>query len=178
LDWITLSEINNYGFEVQRKRSGEAQFITIPNSFTPGHGTTNEPHHYSFVDSTTTPGNWGYRLKQIDLDGAVSYGPEVMVELLTGVDEKPIPTAFALHQNYPNPFNPVTTIRFDLPVAGRVTLKLFNVLGQEVATLKNEKLEAGYHSIDFNASLLSSGVYFYTLKTDGYVRTKKMILTK
>jgi hypothetical protein len=178
VEWMTLSEINNYGFEVQRKRMGEAQFIAIPNSFTPGHGTTNEPHHYSFVDSTVTLGNWKYRLKQIDLDGTVSYGPEVVVELLTGMDEKPIPTAFALHQNYPNPFNPVTAIRFDLPVAGHVTLKVFNVLGQEVVTLTNEKLEAGYHSVDFNAGLLSSGVYFYTLKTGGHVSTKKMILTK
>lgn len=89
-----------------------------------------------------------------------------------------IPKEFALHQNYPNPFNPTTLIKYDLPVSGLVTLKVFDVLGREVLTLVNEEQEAGKHSTEFNSQNLSNGVYFYSLKTAKYNSVKKMILNK
>jgi hypothetical protein len=90
-----------------------------------------------------------------------------------------VPASFSLHQNYPNPFNPSTTITFDLPRSGRVALKIFNVLGQEVATLLDEVKEAGGYSVRFDASKLASGTYVYQLKTEaGIASVKKMMLLK
>ena len=178
LDWVTLSEVNNYGFQIQRKRTTDPDFQTLPNSFVAGHGTTNEPHSYSFIDTMASAGQWVYRLKQIDLDGTIHYGPEVVVDVLTSVGEGSLPTVFALYQNFPNPFNPTTAIRFDVPRLSHVSLMVYNVLGQELMTLVNEIRKPGKYQALFNASSLSSGVYFYKLKTDGYTGTKKMILTK
>jgi hypothetical protein len=178
LDWVTLSEVNNYGFEIQRKQTGDPEFQTLPNSFVSGHGTTNEPHSYSFIDSTVSSGQWSYRLKQIDLDGTVHHGPEVIVDLLTGVEEGTVPAAFALYQNFPNPFNPTTSIRFDVPRLSHVNLIVYNALGQDVMTLVNEVRRPGKYQALFNADRLSSGVYFYKLTIGGDVSTKKMILTK
>jgi hypothetical protein len=88
------------------------------------------------------------------------------------------PDEFALSQNYPNPFNPSTTIRFDIPISSFVTLKVYNIVGQEVATLVNEKREAGRYKIDFNASNLASGMYFYRLTADNFVSTLKFIFIR
>ena len=162
LDWTTLSEINNYGFEAQRRPGAQGEFQTIPNSFVPGHGTTNEPHTYAYTDTTTSAGQWRYRLKQTDLDGTIHFGPEVTV-LVTGVEETRIPTVFALQQNYPNPFNPSTTLRYQLPREAHVTLRIWTALGQEVATLVDRVEEAGYKSVVWRAENVSSGVYFYRL---------------
>jgi hypothetical protein len=89
-----------------------------------------------------------------------------------------IPAKYDLSQNYPNPFNPTTNINFELPFDGKVSLKIFDMTGREVASLVNEVKTAGYYSINFNASNLSSGVYFYNLKTDNFTMTKKMMLIK
>ena len=90
-----------------------------------------------------------------------------------------IPAEYSLSQNYPNPFNPSTKIQYALPVEGSVTLKVFNILGQEVMTLINNKLEpAGRHEVTFNASNLPSGIYLYHIQADGFVQVKKMILLK
>ena len=96
---------------------------------------------------------------------------------VTGPDGA-IPVEFALHQNYPNPFNPTTTISFLLPQSGNVVLKVVNMLGQEVATLVNEKRDAGSHTVTFDASSLTSGVYFYTLASRDFVAARKMLLIK
>ncbi len=178
LDWMTISETNNYGFEVQ-KRLGEAgTFQTIENSFVPGHGTTLEPHWYTFTDPTTTPGDWRYRLKQIDLDATVHYSEPIAISVPTGVDNTGEPAAFMLEQNYPNPFNPSTTIGFSVPDAGIVSLKVFDVLGREVATLVNEVRQPGQHSVTWNASNAPSGVYFYRLDAAGLTQTRHMVLMK
>ncbi|MBS3945057.1 MAG: T9SS type A sorting domain-containing protein, partial [Melioribacter sp.] len=89
-----------------------------------------------------------------------------------------IPAEFKLEQNYPNPFNPSTKIEYQLPKDGRVTIKVFNVLGQEVRTLLDEVKSAGYYTIEFKSNGLSSGIYFYSLFTENYKMIKKMVLLK
>lgn len=95
------------------------------------------------------------------------------------VNEEPgIPTVFALHQNYPNPFNPTSTIRYDLPHSSDVAIRLYDVLGREVSTLVNEKQEAGFRQVAWDATNFASGVYFYRLQTDEFVAVKKLLLLK
>lgn len=174
LSWITATEINNSGFDVERKtEDGEWNKIT----FIQGNGTTTEAKHYSFSDDVRelNSSKLFYRLKQIDFDGTFKYSNEVEVDIN-------LPARFQLNQNYPNPFNPVTTIKYELPFRSSVTLKIFDILGKEVETLVNEEKDAGYYQISFDASSvsggLSSGIYFYILQTENYFATKKMILLK
>ncbi len=112
-----------------------------------------------------------YRLKQMDYDGTFSYSNAINIEIST-------PREFALMQNYPNPFNPSTIISFQIPKSGLVSLKIYDVLGIEIATLLNEEKNPGKYEIDFNASYLSSGIYFYTLRAGNFISIKKMILIK
>ncbi len=163
LEWTTLSEINDYGFYVQRRGPSEAAYTELAQSFVPGHATTLIPQEYAFEDTTVSGGTWNYRLRQVDLDGTSHYSSSIAVALTTGVANTLIPTTVSLAQNYPNPFNPSTMIRYELPKASHVTLRVFNTLGQEVATLVDEAQEPGYKSVLFQASRLSSGVYFYRL---------------
>jgi hypothetical protein len=178
LNWATVSETNNYGFEVQKSRDTTNNYQTIPNSFVPGHGTTNEPHSYSFVDNTASTGMWFYRLRQIDLDGSVHFTEGIQVDVLTGVSEKPLPKEFALDQNYPNPFNPSTNIEYAVPRESRVQLEVYNLLGQRVATLVDETKPAGYYTASFNAVGFSSGLYFYRMTAGETSFLKKMMLVK
>jgi hypothetical protein len=178
LDWTTLTEINNYGFEIQKAPDEPINYQTVPASFVPGHGTTNVPQHYSYTDATASLGTWYYRLKQIDLDGTVHYSDAVQVDVLTGVEEQRVPTAFALDQNYPNPFNPSTVISYSLPVEARVKLEVFSTLGERVATLVDENTSAGYYSARFDATGLTSGVYFYRFQAGDYVESKKLLLLR
>jgi len=172
LQWITGSETNNKGFEIQR--SDGNQLVTI--GFVDGFGTTTETQVYTFSDKSVEVGSYTYRLKQIDFDGTFEYSNVVEVDVTA-------PTVFSLDQNYPNPFNPSTQIAFRLAVDSKVSLKVFNILGQEVATLVNSNLVAGGHSISFDASALNSGVYLYRIEAAGidgsnFVDIKKMTLTK
>jgi hypothetical protein len=172
LSWATASEANNHGFEIQR--SSGSEFVTI--AFVDGHGTTTESHTYSYTDNNLNSASYTYRLKQVDFDGTFEYSNAIEVNVNT-------PNEFVLDQNYPNPFNPSTMISFRLAVDSKVSLKVFNVLGQEVATLLNGNLVAGSHQVDFNASALNSGVYLYKIEATGndgtnFTSVKKMILTK
>lgn len=178
LKWSTASETNNYGFEVQKSLDSSNVYETIANSFIAGHGTSVEAHSYSFTDGDVKPGVWYYRLKQTDLDGTVHYSDRIQATSLTGVTDRPLPTAFALDQNYPNPFNPSTTIEFALPKDARVSLDVYNVIGQRVASLVNEVRQAGYHSVQFNAGQLASGLYIYRIAAGDVTMVKKMMLTK
>ena len=169
----SAATINNAGFEIQRK-SGHGEFIPI--GYKKGAGTTSERNVYSYTDSKLDAGNYTYRLKQIDYDGSFAYSKEVEADI-----SKPI--NFSLAQNYPNPFNPSTKIDFSIPVDSKVMLKVYNVLGEEVTSLLNSNISAGNYSIDFNASNLNSGVYFYRLEASGidgyhFSTIRKMILTK
>jgi uncharacterized protein (TIGR03790 family) len=177
LKWSTVTETNNYGFEIQRKADGDADYKSLPGAFVPGHGTTLEPHSYSYVDVSVPPGTVSYRLKQIDLDGTFAYhGPVEVVNNSGGIRSGTGRASLA--QNYPNPFNPTTRIEFLLPRADRVTLKVYNALGQEVATLVDGMIEAGTHMTMFDGGSLASGLYIYQLKTSDFTSTQKMLLVK
>ncbi len=173
LTWTTATETNNSGFEIQRSVNGK-NFNKI--GFVRGQGNTPEKSNYSFTDKPAGPSTYFYRLKQIDFSGSFSFSDVVKINMLA-------PNSFALLQNYPNPFNPTTSISFTLSVDSKVSLKVFNVLGQEVASLLNSTISAGQHQITFNASNLNSGVYFYQIKVNGidgstYNAVRKMMLTK
>jgi hypothetical protein len=169
LSWSTATELNNHGFEIKRS-SDKTNWRTM--GFREGKGTTSEPQHYSYSDilSDVASSQLYYRLKQIDFNGSFEYSDIVEVEIA--------PSVFSLSQNYPNPFNPGTAISYQLPVNSFVTLKVYDVLGNEVAALVNEQKPAGEYEVEFNASELGSGIYFYQLKAGSFVETKKMMLLK
>jgi len=174
LNWATVSETNNFGFEIERKLifdSNEGEWLTI--GFEDGYGTTTEPNEYSYVDdiSNVNVTSLSYRLKQIDFDGSFEYSEEVLVANPALVD-------YTLSQNFPNPFNPVTAISYGVPVNTFLNLKVCNSLGEEVAVLVNEEKLTGNYEVEFNASNLSSGIYFYRLQAGDFVQTRKMILLK
>ena len=173
LNWNTSTEVNNYGFEIERK-VGNAQ-STIYNyekiGFINGNGNSNSPKSYSYQDHSVSAGKYLYRLKQIDNDGQYEYSEAIEIDL-------GLPTEYELTQNYPNPFNPSTKISWQSPVNSHQTLKIYDVLGNEVATLVDEFREAGSYEVEFDASSLSSGIYFYKLQSGNYLETKKMILLK
>ncbi len=171
LSWRTNTEVNNYGFEVERcVLSAERQaWETI--GFVSGNGNSNSPKSYSFIDDNVNAGTYCYRLKQIDNDGQSEYSKVVEVSFIKQTD-------FSLEQNFPNPFNPNTSIKFSLPETGNVKLTIYNLLGQEIATLVNGVKEAGTHTINYNAEELNSGIYIYKLEADSFVQTKKMTLIK
>lgn len=178
LTWSTATETNNSGFEILCSTENEDWNKM---GFVPGQGTTTETQHYCFTDNDVKPGKYQYRLKQIDYDGTFEYSQIVEVVI-------PFVNEFSLSQNYPNPFNPVTKIKYNIPQnvrreTGNVSLKIYDVLGREIATLVNEEKPAGEYEFEFNSLSvegrnLPSGVYLYQLKAGNFVETKKMILLK
>jgi hypothetical protein len=181
LNWRTLSEINNYGFFVHRASASDSIWSELPNSFIPGHGTTNEPHDYAFTDNTVTNGSWMYKLKQVDLDGTIHFTEPIIVAGVTAVGEQieRAPLEFALFQNYPNPFNPTTRIRFSVEKTDRAALDVYNILGQHVATLFDDVAKAGqYYRVQFDASKLASGMYMYRLHSGKRSELKKLLHLK
>jgi hypothetical protein len=178
LSWTTASEVNNYGFWVQRRAGDDSAFRDLPGSFISGHGTTNNPQEYSYLDSVGSAGEYEYRLKQVDLDGTVHYPKAVKIEIKKQAATALIPTEFSLSQNYPNPFNPTTTITYDLPVSSMVRVGVFDLLGREVSVLVNEWKKAGVHEVKFDASGISSGVYLCRLQAGDFVDTRKLVLVR
>jgi hypothetical protein len=168
LNWSTATEINNQLFEVQRSFEG-SDFATV--GFVNGKGTTTERQYYIYRDKILADGKYHYRLKQIDYLGRYEYSDIIEIELR-------VFNFYLLEQNYPNPFNPVTTIGYGIKEKSNVKITVLNSIGEEVAMLVNEEKESGYHTIEFKASALPSGVYFYQLKAGDFVGTKKMILLK
>jgi hypothetical protein len=173
IKWQTSTETNNRGFEVQKsqksKVKSQTDWLTV--SFVEGNGTTTEVNEYIYRDKIEKPGSYYYRLKQIDFDGTTTYSPEIEVDITR-------PTEFTLMQNYPNPFNPATTIRFTIPVKTDLVIAVYNSLGEKVSDLFKGEMEVGYHQVKFDASNLSSGVYFYRFESKQFVDVKKMVLTK
>jgi len=160
-----ISEINNYGFYIERRPEGQSGFTELTNAFIPGHGTTLEPQSYSYTDMSATPGVWYYRLRQVDLDGSVNYTDAVKADVVvTGVTET-APCSLRSRRTNPNPFNPVPEIQISVdndrpsrlgcvqharpeksPASSMALLKL------EVPTV-----------VQFDAARLASGVYLYRL---------------
>ncbi len=183
LKWETATEVNNYGFDVERRVKTEtevgkqesAELSWEKVGFVEGHGNSNSPKLYSFTDKNLVGGSkFMYRLKQLDIDGTYKYSDEVEVEVL--------PTKYELFQNYPNPFNPTTNIKFSLPEDAKVAINIYNVLGEKVGQLLNEDLKAGFHQVEFSTNSvgyrLASGVYLYTIESKNFSQVKKMILMK
>lgn len=168
LNWTTITENNNSGFEVQRRNESK-DWKTL--SFIPGHGTTTEPSNYSYQDAINSSGKIEYRLKQIDFNGTFEYSDIVEIEVTPVLE-------YQLAQNYPNPFNPSTVISFTVAERSNISLSVFNILGEQVATLVNGMKDAGNYQVEFNAVDLPSGMYVYRLEAGNFVSTRKMMLLK
>ena len=170
MNWQTATEMNNRGFEIQR-RVGNFNWQTI--GFLKGNGTTTQIQSYAYSDNLEgliSNGKVFYRLKVIDFNGSYEYSTEVVVNLA--------PEKFELAQNYPNPFNPYTKISWQSPVGSHQTLRVYDVLGNEVTKLVDEYQDAGSYEVEFNASNLASGIYLYRLEAGNSVLSKKMLLVK
>ncbi|MCP5062360.1 MAG: T9SS type A sorting domain-containing protein [Ignavibacteriae bacterium] len=169
LNWETVTEVNNYGFKIERKpETGNWSKL----GFVAGHGNSNSIKKYSYIDnSISVSGKYQYRLKQIDIDGQFEYLQSIEVEV-------GIPTEFEVKQNYPNPFNPTTTISFSIPEKENVKVVIYNMLGEVVKTLANKEYEAGNYKLEFDASNFSTGTYVYRVSAGKNVEVKKMILLK
>jgi hypothetical protein len=170
LKWATASELNNHGFEVERSTDGK-EFYTV--AFIQGAGTTTEGKEYSYTDNVEYKGGetFYYRLKQVDLDGTIEYSNIVEVEF-------DVPKDFVLHQNYPNPFNPTTIIKYAVPKTSLVSIKVYDLTGQEVATLVNEVKEVGTYEVKFDAHNLASGVYIYRMIAGNFTSVRKFNVLK
>jgi hypothetical protein len=173
LNWSTATETNNFGFQVERTfvPSDYRNISWQEVSFVKSAGTSTEVKKYSFVDENLKPGAYLYRLRIIDNDGSFTYSNVINVEVET-------PAVYALEQNYPNPFNPSTTVAFTMPEAGFVSVKVYNTLGKEVAVLVSGHKDAGTHELQFNAADLPSGIYYYSMFSNGFSQTNKMLLLK
>jgi len=182
LTWTTASETNNLGFDIERRKNaddGKGQWQKL--GFVKGHGTTATPQSYTYVDEALAPGVYEYRLKQIDAAGGFTYS--AVVSAFVG-----LPTSYALHQNYPNPFNPETVIRYQLSAVSSqtnqpVVLKVYNLLGQAIRTLVDEKQRPGWYRVVWDGTndagqRVGSGVYLYRLEAGSFKQVKKMLLVR
>ena len=167
LKWTTATEINNQGFEIQRKSVGD--FATF--GFVKGNGTTTQVQSYSFTDNEVNNGTYSYRLKQVDFDGTFTYSNVIEVEITS-------PLTFSLSQNYPNPFNPTTKINYTVPFDSKVTIAVYSITGELVTELVNNNFAAGSYSVDFNGSNLASGMYIYKMTAGSFTQINKMMLMK
>ena len=172
LRWATATEVSNFGFDIERANLGSQNNQTNWEKigFIKGHGNSNSPNNYSFIDSKPLSGKSQYRLKQIDKNGAFKYSNTIEVGTVI--------LKYDLAQNYPNPFNPSTLITYSIPKSSFVVLKIYNVLGKQITTLVNENQEAGIYKVNFDAGSLSNGVYFYKIQAGNFVEIKKMLLLK
>ncbi len=168
LSWQTATEINSYSFEVERSEDN-TNWIKIGS--VNAAGNSNKVNNYEYFDNINKEGKYYYRLKQIDLDGSYKYSNIVEVNAV-------MPIQYSLSQNYPNPFNPSTKINFAIPTNAKVTLNVYGITGELVKTLVDEELAAGNYVIDFDASGLASGTYFYRIIANDFVQTRKMLLIK
>ena len=167
LNWTTATETNNLGFEIQRKMGND--FVTI--GYVKGNGTTTQIQDYSYTDRELANGSYAYRLKQIDFNGSYEFSNTIEVNVEG-------PRVYSLEQNYPNPFNPATIIKYNIKEAGYVSLKVLNLIGEQVVSLVNEIKQPGEYDINFDGVNLPSGIYFYRLDAGDFSSTKKLILLK
>ncbi|HSW54315.1 MAG TPA: T9SS type A sorting domain-containing protein [Ignavibacteriaceae bacterium] len=173
LMWRTETEVSNYGFEVERASSSNmpVQEGWKKIGFVQGYGNSNSPKHYAFTDTPLEGTSFQYRLKQIDTDGKFQYSDIVSVDIAA-------PVQFELKQNFPNPFNPATHITYNLPRDGFVTIKVYDIVGSEIAALVNEEKKAGSYLVTFDGVNLSSGVYICTMSGSNFIKSIKMLMIK
>lgn len=176
LNWSTASELNNFGFWVER--TSDSVFTVLPGSFQAGYGTTTVPHNYSFLDSTAS-GRVTYRLKQQDLSGIVHYPGSPVTVTLTGIERtNAAPSGYTLFQNYPNPFNSETHIYFSIASTAHTTLKLYDTLGRVIRILYEGVLNPGEYGYILSSDRLSTGVYIYRIQSGGFSAAKAMVVLK
>lgn len=174
LKWTTQEEINNRGFDIERQSMGTIEELSgwVKIGFVDGHGNSNEMHDYIYYDNKLATGKYNFRLKQIDYNGNFERF-DLSSSVVVGV-----PLTAELSQNYPNPFNPVTKIDYSIVTEGKVSIIVYDIIGREVNRPVDEVKPAGYHTAEFNASMLSSGVYFYKISAPGFSRVRKMLIIK
>ena len=168
LEWRTVGETNNHGFEVQKSLDNKS-YEKI--GFINGAGSTNNAQSYQFFDENVKTGTYFYRLRQIDYNGTSTTSDAQKVNVAP-------PQTYELSQNFPNPFNPTTEIIFRVKEENKVTIAVYDILGREVAMLVNKNMEAGTHRITFDGRNLASGMYLYRMKSGDYSAVKKMALIK
>jgi hypothetical protein len=174
LEWVTASSLNNSGFEIEKSYKNSGRWENI--GFVENHGDPTSLVEYSFTDKTYH--NFPivrYRLKTIDHDGSFKYSDVIEINI--------VPIKYELSQNYPNPFNPSTKIRFSVPSNDKnqksnVILKVYDILGNEVAILVDEEKDPGIYEVEFSRSDLASGIYIYQLKADNFTSIKKMVFLR
>ena len=171
LKWQTETEVDNYGFDIERKSENTGIQTWKKIGFIEGNGNSNSPKLYSFVDGNVDLGKYYYHLKQVDTDGSFSYSEIIEVDLGSL-------TNFEISQNYPNPFNPSTIIKYSIPEERLVILKVFSAIGEEIISLVNEVKQPGVYETEFNVSNIPSGIYFYRIQAGSFVETKKMVLMR
>ena len=171
LKWQTASETNNSGYEILKKKyETEDKWDRI--AFIEGSGTTSSPQTYSYQDNKIENGTWFYRIMQYDYDGTSKLIAETPVDIILSSEQ------ISLQQNYPNPFNPSTIIEYRLTSSGSVKLKVYDVMGREIATLIDELQSAGLHAVTFNGGEIASGLYVYTLQSGSQIKTGQMLLIR
>lgn len=170
LNWETTTEVNCFGFDIERSLSTSEQYTKV--GFIQGSGNSNSAKKYEFSDVPEQQGLYHYRLKQIDNDGSIAYYGPVLV------DFSQTPDIYALYQNFPNPFNPSTLISFDIPRESHVSLEIFNTVGEKVASPVSHYLSSGKHTVSFSAADLPTGLYFYVLRAGEFTSVKKMMILK
>lgn len=175
LNWQTKTEVNTSMFQIERASSSQ-NWIKVGE--VAASGNSNSVKEYSYTDKKLQSGKYSYRLKMVDNDGSYRYSDAVEAEVA-------LPKDYAISQNYPNPFNPSTRIDYQLPFDSKVTLELYGITGEKVASIINSELSAGYYTADINASAmnLASGVYIYRMNAQNpsgqnFVQVRKLMLTK
>jgi uncharacterized protein (TIGR02145 family) len=169
LIWNTATEVNLSSFYLEKKLQSNLTWKNIAS--VKAIGNSNSPKQYFYLDKNVNSGKYCYRLKMVDLDGSYKYSNIVNLEVTP-------PVKYGLYNAYPNPWNPTTTIRYQVPINILVTIKMFDAVGREVATLINEVKPAGSYEVIINGHNLSSGIYYYQMRSGSYVETKKFILMK
>jgi len=186
IKWTTQSEIDNIGFMLDRRENG-TDWVCIADyrdySELMGYGTTSSPHDYEFTDNFVQSGKrYHYRLADVSQQNIIQYHGTIEI-LVEAIEEAALPDNFVLYPAYPNPFNPITTIRYDLPVAADVKITVYNELGNVIAVLHDSYQSPGFKSIQWNGrnengQQVGGGVYLYRIEAGDYQKTMKMILLK
>lgn len=171
LRWTTATEVNNYGFYIERTEEVSQSANWVETGFVEGNGNSNSEKIYTYTNTPEKPGRYFYRLKQVDTDGQFEYSETIHAEIKT-------PSNVLLLNNYPNPFNPHTTISYELAGRTTIVIEIYNQLGQKLVTVNEGEKEAGYHKFEFDGNNLSGGVYLCRVKSGGSDKMIKMLLLK